>query len=227
MSTHVVTTSHTGEPLILRYTLGERVNHWIAGFSYLYLLITGLSFWSPYFFWMATLVGGGPTARFWHPWVGLVFMASAVYMFMVWRDDMRITETDRAWQDSLKHYVRNEDEALPPVDRFNAGQKWFFWLMFWGGLLLLLSGLVLWWTDSIPWSLRWLRYLAVLVHAIAALATIGGFIIHVYMGTAMVRGSFTSIVRGDVTVPWAKKHHRLWYERFTGESRRLNEEMRR
>ena len=31
---------------ILRYTLGERVTHWIAGLSYIYLLITGLAFWS-------------------------------------------------------------------------------------------------------------------------------------------------------------------------------------
>jgi hypothetical protein len=51
--------------------------------------------------------------------------------------------------------------------------------------------------ESIPWSLRRLRYLAVAVHVAAALATIGGFIIHVYMGTVMVRGGFTSIIRGE------------------------------
>jgi formate dehydrogenase subunit gamma len=50
---------------------------------------------------------------------------------------------------------------------------------------------------------------------IAALATIGGFIIHVYMGTAMVRGGFTSIVRGEVTEEWARSHHRMWYEQVT------------
>jgi cytochrome b subunit of formate dehydrogenase len=30
---------------VLRYTLAERVNHWIAGFSYVYCLFTGLAFW--------------------------------------------------------------------------------------------------------------------------------------------------------------------------------------
>jgi thiosulfate reductase cytochrome b subunit len=64
--------------------------------------------------------------------------------------------------------------------------------MFYGVILLLISGVGLWFVESIPWSLRWLRYLAVTVHVVAALATIGGFIIHVYMGTAMVRGGFTS-----------------------------------
>jgi formate dehydrogenase subunit gamma len=55
--------------------------------------------------------------------------------------------------------------------------------------------------------------LAVAVHVGAALVTIGGFIIHVYMGTAMVRGGLTSIIRGEVSPEWARTHHRLWYER--------------
>jgi len=40
----------------------------------------------------------------------------------------------------------------------------------------------------------------------------------VYMGTAMVRGGFTSIIRGEVSPEWARTHHRLWYERVTGDS---------
>jgi formate dehydrogenase subunit gamma len=56
----------------------------------------------------------------------------------------------------------------------------------------------------------------VLVHVIAALLTIGAFIIHVYMGTAMVRGGFTSIIRGEVSSSWARMHHRVWYEQVRG-----------
>jgi formate dehydrogenase subunit gamma len=75
--------------------------------------------------------------------------------------------------------------------------------------------LVLWFTEYIPWSLRPLRYAAVLVHPIAFLVTMGGFIIHVYVGTAMVRGGFNAIVRGYVTKSWARYHHRLWFERIS------------
>jgi hypothetical protein len=46
--------------------------------------------------------------------------------------------------------------------------------MVFGGVALLLSGLVLWFVASIPWELRVVRYAATLVHAVAALATIGG-----------------------------------------------------
>ena len=65
------------------------------------------------------------------------------------------------------------------------------------------------WPQPTP---GWLRDAAVLVHVVAALFTIGAFIIHVYMGTAMVRGGFTSIIRGEVSGDWAHMHHRLWYE---------------
>ena len=208
------TTGDSGDRII-RYTLADRVNHWIAGLSYIYCLLTGLAFWSPYMFWLATLVGGGPTARFWHPWLGLVFAISLLWMYRMWRRDMRTTDADRRWSKAMQYYIRNEDENLPPVGRFNYGQKLFFWLMFYGAILLAVSGFGLWFVESISWSLRWLRYLAVVVHVTAALATIGGFIIHVYMGTAMVRGGFTSIIRGEVTMAWASTHHRLWYEQVT------------
>ena len=201
---------------ILRYTLNERIIHWVAGLTYAYQLLTGLAFYSPNLFWIAILLGSGPTSRFWHPWIGLLFTAALFWMFDIWRKDMRITDADRAWAKAMPHYIRNEDEDLPPIDRFNVGQKYFFWVMLWAGILMLLSGLLLWFPERVPWGLRFLRYAAILVHVSAALVSIGAFIIHVYMGTAMVRGGFTSIIRGEVTPAWAKTHHRLWYNRIMG-----------
>jgi formate dehydrogenase subunit gamma len=198
---------------LLRYTLVERIIHWLAAIAYMYVLLTGLAFYSPHLYWIATLLGSGPTSRFWHPWVALLFVAAIAWMLRAWLADMRITAVDRAWGKAMNHYVRNEDEDLPPIDRFNLGQKYFFWAMLWASVALLVSGAVLWFPEKIPWSLRAVRSAAVLVHVASALVTIGAFIIHVYMGTAVVRGGFTSIVRGEVSPAWAKTHHRLWYER--------------
>ncbi len=198
--------------LIVRYTLAERINHWISAGSYIYCLVTGLGFWSPYMFWLTALVGGGPTARFWHPWFGLLFAASMFWMSNDWFSDMRATDADRAWWRNVDNYIRNQDEKLPPIGRFNYGQKLFFWVMFYSTIGLVASGVLLWFPYSLP---PWLRYLGVVVHVVAALATIGGMIIHVYMSTAMVRGSFTAMVLGYVPAAWARFHHRLWYEEVT------------
>lgn len=201
---------------IMRYTLAERVIHWIAGLAYVYVLLTGLAFYSPHLYWIAILLGGPPTSRYWHPWIGLIFSAVLFRMLRIWLEDMRITAPDRAWAKAMRRYIRNEDEDLPPIERFNVGQKYFFWIMLYAGIVLLVSGAILWFPEKIPWSLRLLRYIAVLLHVSAALITVGAFIIHVYMGTAMVRGGFTSIIRGEVSPAWAKMHHRLWYNRVTG-----------
>jgi formate dehydrogenase subunit gamma len=112
--------------------------------------------------------------------VGLVFLATVVWMLKSWIGDMRITAMDRAWGHAMNRY-------------------------------LLISGAILWFPETIPWNLRFLRYAGVLVHVACAL-----IIIHVYMGTAMVRGGFTSIIRGEVSPAWAKMHHRLWYDGVTG-----------
>jgi formate dehydrogenase subunit gamma len=197
---------------VLRYPFHERLVHWLAGFSYVYLLLTGLAFWSPWLFWIAVVLGGPTVSRELHPWIGLTFVFATFLMYGMWGGQMHETGPDKEFWRALGHYVRNEDGLVPSADRFNAGQKLLFWGFFWCGILLLLSGLILWFPHLVPWNLRYLRYFAVIVHAICALLTVGLFIIHVYMGTAMERGAFGSVIRGDVSVGWAKRYHRVWYE---------------
>jgi formate dehydrogenase subunit gamma len=197
----------------------ERAIHWITALTYTYVLLTGLAFYSPHLYWIAAVLGSAPTSRFWHPLIAVVFLAGIVWMLQAWRADMTITAVDRTWGKAMDKYIANEDAGLPPAERFNLGQKYFFWVMWWAGLALLVSGLVLWFPEWIPWDLRALRSSAILLHEVAALITIGAFIIHVYMGTAMVRGGFTSIIRGEVSPAWARMHHRLWYERVRASDR--------
>ncbi len=59
---------------------------------------------------------------------------------MEWRRDMEVNDGDRAWAKAMPYYIQNEDEKLPPVGRFNFGQKLFFWGIFLSVILLLLTG---------------------------------------------------------------------------------------
>jgi formate dehydrogenase subunit gamma len=139
-----------------------------------------------------------------------VFAGAVAWMFALWRRDMRITAADRAWRKAMGAYIRNEDRSVPGAGRFNYGQKMLFWLMTWGALALLASGVVMWFVAGVPSELQALRAVATFVHAVAALATIGGFIVHVYMGVAVVPGGLDAIVHGEVTEEWARRHHPLW-----------------
>ena len=197
---------------IERYAFRERVVHALVALPYVYLLLTGLAFWTPALYWIAIALGGGFLSRMLHPWVGVFFAIVALRMFVIWRTDMRTTDADRQWRRALGHYVRNEDDLVPAAGRFNFGQKQMFWIMMWATLLLLLSGIVLWFPDAAPVSGVNVRAAAVLVHAIAALVTIAAFIVHLYMGLVVVPGGLRAILRGDVSNEWANHHHRVWAE---------------
>jgi formate dehydrogenase subunit gamma len=198
---------------IERYTFEERMCHWITGFAYLYCLLTGLSFYSPYLFWIAVALGGGPTSRFWHPVIGVGFLAAALWMHHLWRRDVVISDADRNWLDKAKYYITNRDSLVPAQGRFNAGQKLYYWAMYYGALLLVISGVFMWFPEYVPFTLRWIRPLVIFLHEGAALITIGAFIIHVYMSVFTVPGSVDAMVSGWVSQDWARTHHRLWYNR--------------
>ena len=200
--------------MIERYPFHERICHWFTGFAYVYCLATGLAFYSPYLFWLAVMLGGGPTSRFWHPWIGLVFVAAQLWMHHIWSNDVHLTSADKEWLDKAKYYVENQDDKVPPQGKFNAGQKLYYWAMFYGAFLLLFSGAFLWFPEYVPRPVRpWMIF----VHEGAALITIGAFIIHVYMSVFTVPGSVDAMVHGFVSKDWARAHHRLWFHEKTGE----------
>jgi formate dehydrogenase subunit gamma len=205
---------------IVRYDLGERLVHWAAAVSYVYLLLTGLALWTPALYWIAVVLGGGFLTRALHPVVGLLFAVVVLWMYAMWRRDMRVTPEDRRWRAAMGHYIRNEDALVPGAARFNYGQKVLFWVMVWGGVALLVSGLVLWFPDAVPRSLGLVREVAILVHATSALITIGGFIVHLYMGLAVVPGGLSAMTHGEVSEEWARHHHPRWVDERQGLGRR-------
>jgi formate dehydrogenase subunit gamma len=202
---------------IHRYSYHERICHWVTAIAYSYCLATGLALYTPHLFWIAMALGGAPTSRFWHPIFGVGFFLTILWMHGIWRGDVGISDSDRAWMNSVKYYAANRDELVPVQGRFNAGQKLFYWAMLYGAVLLLLSGLVMWFPEYIPAAWHWVRGTAILIHEAAALITIGAFIIHVYMGVFLVPDGFHGMLFGYVPVSFAKLHHRLWYNEVTGE----------
>ena len=195
---------------IVRYNLRERLVHAAAGITYVYLLLTGLAFWTPGLYWLAIVLGGGYLSRLLHPWIGLIFSGILLVMWASWRREMKTTREDREWRKHIVKYMTNQDEKVPPAGRFNYGQKQFFWLMVIASVALIVSGIVLWAITSVPGELAWVRYAAILIHSVSGLVTMGLFIVHLYMGIAVVPGGLSAIVRGDVTSEWARQHHSAW-----------------
>jgi formate dehydrogenase subunit gamma len=200
------------EEKLPRFSFTERAIHWMAALSYLYAALTGLALWTPHLFWLAAVMGGGDATRWGHPVGGVVFALVLGAMFQGWARQMRLDADDKRWLRQAHRYAVHQEEGLPEAGRFNAGQKMLFWLQSSAALLLFASGVVLWFPEWMP---RALRVAAILVHPLAAVASLGGIIVHIYMGTAAVPEAFRGMIQGWVRPGWAASHHPKWYREIS------------
>ncbi len=193
---------------LVRFSFAERARHWMAALSFLYAALSGLALWSPHLFWLSSVLGGGETVRRWHPWGGVVFGVALGLMFRNWAREMKLDADDKVWLANAHKYAVHDEEGLPEPGRFNAGQKMLFWLQSLAVIVLIATGVVLWFPEAMP---RVLRLAAILVHPAVAVLSIGGIIVHIYMGTAAVPGALRGMIQGWVRPGWAASHHPKWY----------------
>ncbi|HEX4410688.1 MAG TPA: formate dehydrogenase subunit gamma [Xanthobacteraceae bacterium] len=198
------------EGTIIRYSAASRINHWITGICFVLLLLSGLAMFHPLLFFLSNLFGGGQWMRAAHPWIGCVLFIS--YMGMIvqfWRDEMW-SRDDIAWMRAINRVIVNEEEGVPEVSRFNAGQKFVFWAMALLVPVLFFTGLVIWEVYFSTYTSIEQQRIAVLVHSLAAVGAILVWIVHVYSGL-WIRGSMRAMMHGYVTPGWAYRHHRKWF----------------
>jgi formate dehydrogenase subunit gamma len=201
---------------IRRYDANERLNHWIVAILFILLTASGLAFFHPAFWFLAVLLGGGTWARILHPFIGVLMFAFFFVMAMRYWNDNKIQPYDREWGKRLSDVINNRDDNLPPIDKYNVGQKQLFWTMVVTMGLLIVSGIMMWrpyFAGAFPIPL--IRIAAV-VHMLSAFVLIVGIIVHVYAALFWVRGSLRAMTRGTVSRAWARHHHPLWYRRMTG-----------
>jgi len=197
---------------IVRHKLSSRLIHWAVAIGFVGAVLTGMPIWSPVFGWMATFFGGLSVCRWLHAWLGVAFAAAVLLMLVLWAREMLFDKADRKF--SLSEYLRFSEAEDPNVGKYNAGQKFFFWMVVVTGILILLTGIVLWWPALFSQTLR---SISILLHDICFIGFFAAIVGHIYLGTAAEPGTFQSMTRGTVTRQWARLHHPRWYRDVTGD----------
>jgi len=129
---------------VVRYATATRINHWITAICFVLLTLSGLSMFHPIFFFFSALFGGGQWTRAVHPWIGIVLVLSYAGLVMqFWRENFW-NQDDTAWVRKFNLVLVNEEEGVPEVGQFNAGQKFVFWAMALFIPVLLFTGIVIW-----------------------------------------------------------------------------------
>lgn len=200
---------HGEENTVRRYTAAQRVNHWITATSLVLMALSGMSMFHPSLFFLTDLFGGGQNTRMVHPWIGVVLAASFAVLFLrFWRANLW-NKDDSTWMGRPGAVLSGDEDRLPEIGKYNAGQK----LVFWGMTLLILvlfgTGLVIWDTYFFAYTTIDQKRLAILIHAVAAVAAVLVWIVHVY-AALWVKGTVRAMTEGTVTGGWAWRHHRKW-----------------
>jgi formate dehydrogenase subunit gamma len=211
-------TKHDSEaPMqVPRYSGSARINHWVVAISFILLMISGLALFHPSLYWLTGLFGGGQTARWLHPWLGVVLVIGFLGLFLRFFAANLPETTDWVWLARLRHVLAGREEYLPEVGKYNAGQKFVFWSQAVLVAVMFVTGIGLW-PAGLAYFEQLLRFkatidqrrLAAVLHASSAVLTIAIWIIHVY-AAIWVRGTISAMTRGTVSGGWAWRHHRKW-----------------
>lgn len=195
--------------LIPRFSLVQRVAHWVIAALFLLLGLTGLIllFGRPFLIPVIgkTAFGVVATASMQaHNLFGPIFIASLAALFVTF-----VRGNFPNFQD-IKWILRGGGMFGGHVSsgRYNAGEKAWFWVAVTAGLALSASGILLSFPDDL--GTRNLLHDAELIHTIAALVFIGFGMGHIYLGTLGSEGAFEGMATGDVDESWARTHHDLW-----------------
>jgi cytochrome b subunit of formate dehydrogenase len=155
---------HQGD-VIRRFHGARIVEHWLLIITFVSLVCTGLSqrfYYLDVSQWAIMQMGGIDTVRTIHRYAGTAFAVMVAAHVLVltmglglkrWQPTMLITKKD--FFDAvhnIKYYVGMENHPAR-CDRYDYKQKFVYWSVLGGGLLMVATGLTLWFPVAV---VRWL-----------------------------------------------------------------------
>jgi cytochrome b subunit of formate dehydrogenase len=144
------------EKIYPRFTLAQRLEHWVMAVSFTMLCLTGLpqsyslTTWGD---WIIGTLGGIETVRIIHRVSALVFMLVLLYHFIavfyrVYVLRVRLTmlpglkdATDLL--DSVRYQLGLIGQP-PKLPRYTFAEKMEYWAVIWGGVIMVITGFMLW-----------------------------------------------------------------------------------
>ena len=200
----------TGSPSaeLARFTVAERWVHRTTSTLMMTAIITAAFLYLPF---LAELVGRRRLLVIVHEWSGVLLPLplAAGLLFKSMRADLRrlnrFGPQDRGW---VWRAMRLGTRAAGPAGKFNAGQKLYAAMIAGATLVMIGTGLLMWFPDLV--SLNW-RTGSTFVHDWLALV-IGVLVIgHIRMAVKDPESRY-GMRTGRVSRAWARREHPLWEE---------------
>lgn len=208
-----------------KFSLGARWFHWTITITAIVLAITGIFLYVPQFSGAAV----DSYSRIIHRVAAVIFVALPVLWFLAkpgrslafikqifsWGKD------DMEWLKAAPDYYFGGDESkMPPQPEMNSGQKLWALVAFVSAFGFILTGIFMWFFKDTFSSgvFNWM----VIIHDLCFIVGGAMTLVHLYLGAIHPRmtESLKSMLKGKVSVEYAKSHHGKWYQEISrgGES---------
>ena len=218
------------EGIVVRFTSDEVVRHFLLFISFTILVITGFALRYPdawWARWLAESEGGFRIRSFLHRAMGVLFTGLFIYnwlySFLTERGKEEIIAKLPVLSD-IKHVIQNMRYFLglsnekPKFDKFNYTEKAEYWAMAWGGMVMIVTGLPMWFENYfMQYMPKWLVDVFKTVHFYEAwLATLAILVWHMFF---MIFDPETypinwSWITGKISAREMKERHPLEWERM-------------
>lgn len=214
--------SHHGKK-IFAFSVLMRVMHNMAALSFLIIVPTGFIMAFGDFF------GGGTFVRIAKNLHGLatpIFAITVLPMIIAWIRDMFPNSDDIKWMMIVGGYLSKEKKPVP-AGKFNAGQKAWFWIAMPGGIVMILTGALMFFLNKdlspiatfLGMSQIDVLRASAIIHNILGMVVATFFMVHVYMAAIAIKGAIHSMITGYKEEEEVAILHSSWYKKLKEEGK--------
>lgn len=211
--------------MVKRFNKGFIISHWVNALAFFVLYISALPMYTEFFDWLYPVFGGPAGARLVHRIAAVCFMLPLpIMIFFDLKGFINWMKNIFSWKKhDLKFFPEFAKEFfgrkanVPKQDFFNAGEKANSWLMIITTIMLIGSGLIMWFPQKFSQSvIMWAYPIHNIGLGLAAAVVVG----HIYMSVALAKPSLQGIFKGKVSEEYAKDHHGRWYDELKQEEKK-------
>ncbi|NIR42652.1 MAG: DUF4405 domain-containing protein [Gemmatimonadetes bacterium] len=215
-------------PWVMRFDKSQIVQHLLTTIAFIVLVVTGFALRFPEAWWVEGLTELGMTETVradLHRIFAVVMIVTAIYhmyyIFLTDRGRVEFRSIVPSWRDirqaydNLRYYTWQSDRKVK-FERYDYTQKAEYWALIWGTILMIITGLILWFPQlAVKVFPAWIVPAAQTVHYYEAwLATLAIVVWHfffVIFHPEEYPMSWTWLT-GRMSESSVKRHHAGWYE---------------
>lgn len=216
-----------------RLSLNVRLQHGLMAISVIVLILTGLPLKFHESFWAKEVIAflGGPDVTPIIHRVAATLLAFVGFWHLLYiaftregRENFRLLLP--RWQDAkdavqqIKYYLGLTD-SRPKFDKFSYVEKFDYWAVYWGMVIMIGSGTILWFTEwFLKYVPKWVTDIAKEAHSDEALLATLAIIIWHFYNVHLNPHSFPinkTFITGKISERQMKEEHPLEYERLMKE----------